>query len=238
MKRDIISLGKNCFVAGSLKELGVIDRKQKNLFDDIGSPDVGMLANALSRRLDNFFGNLDDLDFYGVCQLGVRNYVYDRKMGILSSHHWKVGQDPKICYEKFIKDHDVKVFMKNLEISNNPLILRTNNSKTKLDEVVYLHNVIADIRKNYNFTLCVFQDSTWAEFDDWQSFLGLQNKSLMTFRTPVYTAPAETYPDIKPWTDWFLCKNDFSKWAKIFDYIFKEIGMDIRCKDPLGVKYF
>lgn len=218
-------------MANILKNLGIL--KPKDTFDDVATNDLGKFAESMKNRFHGFFSDLDDLDFYGLSPNKKRWFVCDKKTGIISSHHWHVDQDKEECYKKFMNDHDPDEFLYRLETAKSPLILRTNEPHTKLEEVMYLHDVIAEIRGNHDFLLCVLQNARWADKTDWRLHMNPDAKTLVTFRTHVFRAPAETYPDNT--FDWSLRHPDFDKWSLILNYVFEEAGIDLLTKNPTKI---
>jgi len=228
MERDIIGLGKNCFVAKVLSDLRIMKRRDE--LDDLATNNLGELATALSKEFEGFFGSLDDLDFYGTCRSGTKWFVKDKISGIISAHHWRVGSDKDECYRKFIKTHDMSKLVNRIKTAHRPLILRTNTPTTKLEEVMYLHDVIADLRQNRDFVLCVFQDAVWAD-NKWDDI-----PSLMTFRIQVFEAHAERYPDNSHSIVLDMRYPRYAIWQPIFNYIFDELGMTIKARNPAAIK--
>lgn len=240
MERDIIGLGKNCFVAAMLKRFGIM--KQRDVFDSLGTQDLAGFARQIELNFETFFLSLDNLDFYGQCPEGKRWFVRDKESGILSSHLWYIKQDKHEAFKRFKKLHDTDLFIERLKNTKSPLLLRTNESHTKLEEVMYLREVIEKVRGNDDFVLCVFQDALWAAERDWS-----QIPSLKTFRiTGLYSAYAECYPDKRPtniddidelWAPGVVHPRAVF-WRKILDYIFDETGTSIktRCLNSYALK--
>jgi len=234
MERDIIGLGKNCFVASMLYRLGVL--KPRDIFDDVGTQNLGSFAYQIETNFETFFVSVDNLDFYAKSADGIRWFVRDKGSDMLAVKHFFVDHEKEVAFQNFKKDHDPNLFMYRLKHSKSPLLLRTNDSNTTLEEVMYFREVVEKVRGNDDFVFCVFQDALWAD-RDWEDI-----PSLKTFRLKgLFSAPAERYPDKTPsdmedrithiWNP-NIVSDRVALWSDIMNYIFEEVGLSIKTKYP------
>jgi hypothetical protein len=196
---EIIGLGYNCSIASTLRRLGLM--REKNVFDNMATRSLEKLSLFLATQgSEKWFlpKNVEWFDHKSTEEwLGGLNIaklschaIVDTKWDIMSGHDVSLKVNREEALQLFVdrKKSLMNNFFQLMKHPDKIIMVRSNLPETRLEEVILLHDVIADLREDRPFSVCVFQDAPFAEKN-----YGIQTLELYRTKAPSYRATYKTW---------------------------------------------
>ena len=202
---EIVGIGHNCSVVSTLKTLGLMS-KEKFVFDNMGTKDLAKFSRFLMLKGTGWFlrENVEWLDHKSTSEwLGGLNIakfschaIVDNKWDIMSGHDVSIKLNKEDALQQLIgrKESLMERFFKLMKKQDKLLIIRSNNVETKLEEIIFLHDVISELRENRPFSLCVFQNVAFADKN-----YGIESLELYRTREPFYKKEQKKWVSYPEW---------------------------------------
>lgn len=168
-----ISFGYNCSVSSYLKRLNLI--KIDSCFDNLITKKLSKVTELIRLKNQNWFVD-SSLE-----QKKDRWHVMCNNFQTFSIHDIPslIKKEEVISYLNNIKTNQLKNLLETIKKEKESLIiLRSNDSSTKLEEIFDFYNEIKKIRQN-KFKLCLFQENIEPKYSN-------ENLIIFNIKLPKY----------------------------------------------------